>query len=589
MGRGRRFRASLTAGDIRASLLLGLVYFCLAATTIRLASQSGGAAILWSANGVMLAALLLRPRRRWWPILAATFLGCVAATSVVSGPSFVPLLFGVANVAEVLVAALLARFSRSDDGLGGNPRSMMRFVFACAAGPAVSGVLGAGIFWMFRGEHFWDSFLIWFAADALGLLIFTPFFFALFAGLYRRGWRESSPMQRWEAGALLVLTAIISLGVFMAERPLLFFLVMPTMLVSFRTGWLGAKIAAMVIAVTGAICTAAGHGPIVILTHDPVVRAHFLQMFIAAQLLTQWPVVAALGTRDRLVQQLAESERSLRFLAAQSCVLMLTFDVGGICRKAVGDARLLPGCAEEGLPGMRVEDLSTDAASALRAAHEAALDFGEIVHSVEFRVGEGAWLEATFRVLEDENGRCPGTLMTLHDISVRKQESIALARVAETDSLTGLLNRAGFLARLEQAVTDAPEGSLSLAMIDVDRFKLVNDNCGHQTGDMVLAEVARRIAGLIRSTDSVGRLGGDEFVVLLGTGDWNDAKEICARLVQAVGAEPVRIRTGHSIGTEISCGLVQYRAGQSASQFLNDADVALYEAKRAGRNQMVAA
>jgi diguanylate cyclase (GGDEF)-like protein len=166
---------------------------------------------------------------------------------------------------------------------------------------------------------------------------------------------------------------------------------------------------------------------------------------------------------------------------------------------------------------------------------------------------------------------------------------MALARSAHTDSLTGLLNRAGFMTRLERALAGAEMGTLVLAMIDVDRFKLINDNCGHQTGDAVLKEIARRIAGQLRSSDSVGRVGGDEFVVLLDNADWDRAQEICGRLVESVSVEPVRLESGQTISAAISCGVARHRGGLSADQFLHDADVALYEAKRGGRNRVVAA
>lgn len=597
MGRSRaRSIVSRVPDDVRTPLIVAVLYALIGAATIHFTAAESSVSVVWPANAVPLAMVLLKPRRQWWPIMVATFIGSVTGTFLTRGVAVAPLLLGVANVAEIMLASRLSHFSRTRDGLAGNTRSMVRFVIAAGlVAPAISAVIGAGTFTLFFGRPFVDAWLIWFFSDALGILIFTPFCYALFAGAYGRSWRKTTILRRWEAAALLLLTAGVAFGVFHAQRPLLFLVIMPTMLVAFRLGWMGVKVAVMLIAVIGTVATMEGHGPLMALTGDAQMRAHFLQIFIIAQLLTQWPVVAALSARDRLMQQLRHSERSLRFLAAQSSVLMLTFDVAGICRKAVGAAGLLPGCSADDMPGMLLDALTVDAATLLRPAHEAALDGADRFHSVEFRVEgvDGAaprWLEASFRALEDEHGRCPGTIMTLHDISVRKQETIELVRVAHTDSLTGLLNRAGFMARLERALAGAPAGAMSLAMIDVDRFKLVNDNCGHQTGDAVLAEIARRIAAQLRSTDSVARMGGDEFVVLLDTADWDMAREVCDRLVRAVSAEPVRVGTdgGMAIGTAISCGVAQYRGGASAEAFLHDADVALYEAKRGGRNRMVA-
>ncbi|HEX7819928.1 MAG TPA: diguanylate cyclase [Sphingobium sp.] len=598
---------SLGVSDYRVPLVVVVLYALLAAATIHLTSAERSVSVLWPANAVSLAMLLLRPRREWAGIILATFVGSVTATFAMRGPSLAPVLLGIANAVEILLAGWLTRFSRAEDGIGGNARSMVRFVIGAGiAAPAASALLGAATFLHFFGQSFFEAYFIWLFSDSLGILIFTPFFYALFGGQYDHAWREASVARRWETAALMVLTLAVSAGVFWAQRPLAFLVIMPTMLVAFRLGWMGVKVAVMIVAVVGTVATMSGNGPIVLLSQDPELRAHYLQIFIAAQLLTQWPVVAALGARDRLMQELAKSEQSLRILAARSSVLMLTFDVGGTCRKALGAVDLLPGQLVDGMPGLMIEELVTASGAALRHAHEMALDVPEQPHSVEFRVGyfrvgqfptghfqtvpgDERWLEATFRALEDEGGRCPGTLMTLHDISARKAQTIALARSAQTDSLTGLFNRAGFMARLERALDSARADGLVVAMIDVDRFKLINDNRGHQTGDAVLEEIARRIAGQLRATDSVGRMGGDEFVVLLDTIDWDSAQEICRRLVAAVGSVPIRLESGETITAAISCGVARHRPGLSADHFLHDADVALYEAKRGGRNQVVAA
>lgn len=580
---------SLSFSDFRAPLIVSVLYTLLAAATIRFTDAEHSVATLWPANAVPLAMLMLSPRKAWWTIILATFVGTLGATMLMRGMSLSAIAFGLANTVEILLAGVFAKFSHTKDGIGGNARTMIRFVIGCGLiAPAASAALGGIIFSQFFGQGFWDAYFIWFFSDALGILIFTPFFYALFAGQYGHAWRNATGICRAETAALMLLTASVSIFVFGANRPLAFIVIMPTMLVAFRLGWMGVKVAVMIVAIIGTIATMRGSGPIALLTEDLQFRSHYLQIFIAAQLLTQWPVVAALGARDRLMQQLAKSEQSLRILATRSSVLMLTFDVGGTCRKAIGSIDLLPGQTVDDMPGIMIEELAQGSGAALRHAHDMALDVPETAHSAEFRIWsrDERWLEATFRALEDEGGRCPGTLMTLHDISTRKAQTMALARSAQTDSLTGLLNRAGFMSRLERALGGGHGEGLVLAMIDVDRFKLINDNCGHQTGDAVLEEIARRIAGQLRTTDSVGRMGGDEFVVLFDNIDWDSAQDICRRLVQVVSNNPVQLGSDKTVDTAISCGVARYRTGMGADSFLHDADVALYEAKRGGRNQV---
>ncbi|HEX7871664.1 MAG TPA: diguanylate cyclase [Sphingobium sp.] len=590
---GKISARSLVLSKVRAPIVAAGLYFVLSVLTIRLTSHGPGVSPIWPANAVLLAMMLLRPPEHWWSIIVAGAIGSVAANCAVHGFSPSGILFGGANLAEVLIAAWAIHATAARDGLTGNVRSMARFaLWAGIVAPASAAVIGATVFHFAFDKGFLSSALTWFLADALGLMTFTPAFYALFSGEFSRFRRDRTTAQQVEAWLLILLTAGVAIGVFVAHRPLLFFITMPTMLVAFRVGWIGVKVACVLVAITGCITTTAGVGPLAGMTPDPIPRVIYLQIFLMAQLGIQWPVAAALAARDRFMQQLAKSERSLRFLAAQSSVLMLTFDIGGICRKAVGAPGLLPDLDVDAMPGKTMEELVWTAGPVLRNTHDMAMDMAEGFHSTEFHVeGDqgGHWLEATFRALEDEDGFCPGTVMTLHDISVRKEQTIALTRTAHTDSLTGLYNRAGFLKKLERTLANLPTGTLALAVIDVDRFKLVNDNCGHQTGDAVLAEIARRIAGQLRSTDFVGRMGGDEFVVLLNTADWGKAKDICARLVHAVRSEPVRLSSGQTISTAISCGLARHSYGLSVDQFLNEADMALYEAKRGGRNQMVAA
>jgi diguanylate cyclase (GGDEF)-like protein len=584
---------SLAMSRIRAPVLVGLLCALFAAATIACTVDSAGegaVAILWPANAVVLAMVMLRPPGRWWPVLLAGFLGDLAGGAMTRDSVTGPLLFGLVNIGEVVIAAVATQFARGENGLAGNARTMIRF--AASAGimaPSVSALGGGAIFAGLYGQSFPQAYCVWFFAGALGLMVFTPFFYALFAGDYARSWRGMSRRRRGEAVTLLVLTTLVILLTFLARRPLLFLILMPTMLVAFRTGWLGVRVVVALTAMIGAVATTSGLGPIPTLSGSAEVQAHYFQIFIAAQLVMVWPVIAALSARDRLLQELAESERSLRFLAAQSSVLMLTFDVEGICRKAVGADDLLPRRSTLTLPGLPIEALVVPAGPALREAHEMAIDIGRGVRSAEFRLEDGRWLEAVFRPLDHADGRCAGSAMTLHDISVRKEQALALTRTAQTDSLTGLLNRAGFLKVLEQELRFRPSGTLSLAMIDVDRFKSINDTWGHQAGDAVLCEIARRITRHLPPTAYAGRLGGDEFVVLLGSGESTEARELCLNMVRTVAAEPVRWKGGRGIDTAISCGLAQHRQGLSADQFLHAADVALYEAKRGGRNQMVAA
>jgi diguanylate cyclase (GGDEF)-like protein/PAS domain S-box-containing protein len=584
--------ASLISHRIWAPCLAGLCYFALASTMIHLTSHRVGIATIWPANALLLAMLLHQPRSQWRPMLLAAFIGNGVANILTRGTVPAALLFSIANMIEVVIAARGLHGTIRKDGMLGFPATVVRFLFwAGAIAPGVSAVCGSVTVWLLFDRPLVPAFQTWLLADSLGLLIFTPFLFHLIDGGYGRYFRAMPSSRRLEAAALLGMTVVVALFVFTQHYPLLFLLYMPTMLVAFRLEWPGTKLALMSVAIIGAAAVMLGMGPLAVLVPDPVVQAIGFQFFLAALLLTTYPVAAALAARRTLMQELRESEWSLRLLATQSPILLLNFDLSGVCRKVLGAPEMLLGRNTGSLLGHGFADISEEGNLLLRSAHERALDDPESVQKIEFRAFKvnQKWLEVTFRTTCDDQGRCLGTLATVHDITDRKQQQLTLARSAATDSLTGLLNRAGFLTRLEYALSNAEDGALSLALIDVDRFKLINDNAGHRAGDMVLKEIAARLGAEVRSGDAVGRLGGDEFVLLLATGDWNRVQKVCNRVVEAVRSEPIMLPSGASLRAAISCGVVQYKAGLSAEEFMHEADLVLYEAKRRGRDQVVAA
>ena len=154
---------------------------------------------------------------------------------------------------------------------------------------------------------------------------------------------------------------------------------------------------------------------------------------------------------------------------------------------------------------------------------------------------------------------------------------------AHSDSLTGLLNRRGIIDRV-QSVT--PERS-TLAMIDIDRLKSINDTYGHLVGDEVIQTVGSRIAGGVSRNDAVGRWGGDEFVVVLEL-DLKKGLPVIERLFQQVSAEPMATTIG-DLPFGISVGVSEWVAGETLESVLARADAALYSAKESGRSRFIVA
>jgi diguanylate cyclase (GGDEF)-like protein/PAS domain S-box-containing protein len=178
----------------------------------------------------------------------------------------------------------------------------------------------------------------------------------------------------------------------------------------------------------------------------------------------------------------------------------------------------------------------------------------------------------------------------VRDIRDRHAAQARIHHMAHFDALTGLPNRASFMAHLERSMAPHGEGGearLALLFIDLDNFKRVNDSLGHLVGDTLLRTVATRITASLRATDVVARFGGDEFVVLLanlaaGEQQARDAEEVAQKLLAAIAA-PV-VAEGRPLSVTPSVGIALYpRDGSSPDELVKHADSAMYLAKARGR------
>lgn len=193
------------------------------------------------------------------------------------------------------------------------------------------------------------------------------------------------------------------------------------------------------------------------------------------------------------------------------------------------------------------------------------------------------WVSVVLSPLEDR--RLQGVA---NDVTVHKQAEIAAQTLAATDRLTGLGNRLGFERRLDEMLERSYVDKafhFTLLMMDLDFFKQVNDTHGHEAGDRVLEQIARRLEQVVRRTDFVGRLGGDEFVVLLDeTVDQPIVEKILTKIIAAVG-EPIPVGDGATAQVGTSIGAVVFDdATVPRDELVRRADEAMYAAKRAGRN-----
>ena len=164
--------------------------------------------------------------------------------------------------------------------------------------------------------------------------------------------------------------------------------------------------------------------------------------------------------------------------------------------------------------------------------------------------------------------------------------------LAVTDQLTGLYNRRYLATQMPRMIDDARAKSkpLSVMILDIDHFKRVNDTLGHDVGDEVLKEIARRLHLSVRGIDLACRYGGEEFVFVMPDTDPTFAEIVAERIRGAVAKDPVRLASGDEVPVTASIGvssLTEENAGQTPQTLLKSADEALYQAKEEGRNRVI--
>jgi diguanylate cyclase (GGDEF)-like protein/PAS domain S-box-containing protein len=298
-----------------------------------------------------------------------------------------------------------------------------------------------------------------------------------------------------------------------------------------------------------------------------------------------------LRTRDEAERRLESSERYYRALAANSADAVLVIDATGqVQSESPHLAALLghPGQSIRGIQGLEVVCLE-DAPSANALFNRTLASPGTIIEG-ELRLqaadGSTPWLAVrAVNLLEDPD--VAGIVVNFHEITDRKVAEEELVHLAFHDSLTGLANRALFHDRVDHVLETGGGAAAAVAFLDLDGFKNVNDGLGHDGGDQLLRQVADRLLASARPGDTVARLGGDEFAILLE--NCPDPRASAIAVADRILAELLApmVLAGGLMTLSASIGIALPSPGATASCLLRDADVAMYEAKAAGRGRWV--
>ena len=302
-------------------------------------------------------------------------------------------------------------------------------------------------------------------------------------------------------------------------------------------------------------------------------------------------LVEDMAARERAERALQQSEQRFRQLVSMSSdwyweqdrELRFTMVTGGFTEKAgVAVEAVLGKTRWEYVPSL----LDSEAGRAHIAQVRAHQPFANLEYQVLDEHGDTRWFCVNGQPVFDDGGALLGYRGTGSDITERKLTEQRVHHVAQHDVLTGLPNRSLLQDRLGQAIAFANRSGRQIwvMLIDLDRFKFVNDSMGHKAGDVLLMTVAARLTASLRDTDTVARLSGDEFVVIVSEDrDVPLSPDIVQRVMDSV-AQPVMLGTKEFFVT-CSIGVAVYPSeGTPADSLIEHADIAMYSAKKMGRN-----
>lgn len=582
-------------------LLVAIAYFGLATAALALTGGTDGTATIWPSSGIAIAALLLGTQSSRPRLLGTIALASFCANMASGIGLGLALGFTFANTVEAAIGYVLIRNINRRSETIYNPLSVVEFCAAAILTATASGAIAV----LVSGQGFGLMFLSWVTTVALGIMIVVPLIvnFAASRGTIRKS--EPIPWLRYFI-VMSVVVAIALLSFSQSTYPSLFLPLLTVIVATYLLGPNGATFSIVLIAAIGSVETSAGFGPIqLVRAHQPDAVVLVLQFYLFALLLAALPLAALLNARERALAELIRSNRWLEMAESFAHVGHWRLDL--ITDEVVWSDEVF---RIHGLPiGKHVE-----LAKAIDFYHA---DDRAIVEDVlasalqdhtpfEFEArlircdGQTRYVSSRGEIEHAPDGSAIAIFGIFQDVTDRALASIKLAKaredaehqahlamaLAQTDPLTGIANRRSTLAVLESAVERAQsrEDALSVAILDIDHFKSINDRFGHATGDEVIKAVADICSAAIRSSDLAGRIGGEEFVLVLPGAGPDIATHVGERVRCTVEthdwAHPELDRVTASIG------LATFEPGMDAHSLLDGADKALYRAKREGRNQL---
>ncbi len=582
-------RASRRVELVHLVKLLGLAgaYFVAAKGGLALAYENSSVTAVWPPTGIALAALVLGGRRLW-PGVA---LGALFANLWTGIPFITVLGITTGNTLEALVGAGLlvhvARFRPSLD----RTRDVVALAVAAALSTMVSATVGVASLRAgnaVSADALLSTWRTWWLGDLGGALLVAPFLMVFAAGM-----PSTRRLGRLVEGAsLLAALALVTWFVFSdpAPRTFLIFPVLAWAALRFRQA--GVTAGSLIVAAIAAGFTAHGMGPFIQATEDQGLLVS--QTFVGVTALVSLLLAAITAERERADTALrgaAEARFHGAFEGAPTGMAVMSLE--GRFEQVNGALCEITGRRRDELEGAGLELIaSADDLVEMRHHLDLLLAGEASSYKTDKRClhasGETGWMTLQATLLRDAHGEPSHFLSQMLDITERRRNEENLQYMVDHDPLTGLLNRRSFERELNAHLVRGRRYGLGGAavMVDLDRFKQVNDSLGHSAGDELIVHVAQALRARLRETDVLARLSGDEFMVLLPHVDRSQAREVAYDLLGAVRAADLRTPEGtsRSVTASVGVAMVEDEEGLTGEDIMISADVAMYDAKHGGRD-----
>lgn len=564
-------------------LALTALYYIGAQAGLFLAVYYGDVSPLWPPSGIAVAILWLGGIR-WWPIIP---LGDMAIAISMGQSPAVGAWGAVSQSIEAAIALGFIRYLHISPVLKTFRDTFFFFGTIAIISPAVSGTFGA-INLLLQGEivpqQFSQTAITWWLGDTLGILVVTP--------LITCWWTQRPPlklfMERWVLTTLIIGIIFVGLFNFIPQHTsLLFFLLLPYVIysaISLGNQGTTLSLAVMTVLVLGEGVIISG-SDFTLSVKMAFIGTCAISGFFMASLIYESKAAQA-----ALFQEKHKAQTTLESISDG----VITTDLNGKVIYLNPTAEEITGWRNDAAQGCDIlEVCPLFESSGDHAIHPVkqflsrdTTDEDHYIYRFPNRNSELRSIDARIKHWESDNG-VSGTVIVLRDITDENSLKEELSYQANHDEITGLNNRRAFNVELKNRLENN-QGSQRFALIyiDLDQFKLINDTCGHEIGDLMLIEIAEVVNNHVQPPGVAARISGDEFGLIIPI----DNEPHALAIAESIRRSILNYRFHHedlvfSVGASIGLTYI-HENDKSANAILSRADIACYQAKETGRNKI---